>query len=123
MGAVIAIIGHLDVDPRVRDRLVASTVDLQRSTQQEEPGCIVYTIAADPADPGRIQIVELWESAEALDAHFAHPNFRATGEALRAEPRLGGSAYKYRIDASDPVRGPDGTASTRFWSLEGSRKV
>src|SRR5262245_24660571 len=113
---MIAIIGHLDVDPAVRDRLVASTTDLQRATREEEPGCIVYTIGADPVDPGRISIVELWESAETLDAHFQHPNFFATGDALRAEPRLGGSALKYRIDAHDPVRGQDGKASTEFWS-------
>ena len=113
---MIAIIGHLDVDPAVRDRLVASTTDLQRATREDEPGCIVYTIGADPVDPGRISIVELWESAETLDAHFQHPNFFATGDALRAEPRLGGSALKYRIDAHDPVRGHDGKASTEFWS-------
>jgi quinol monooxygenase YgiN len=115
---MIAIIGHVDVDPAVRDRLVASTADLQRATEQEEPGCVTYAITADPADSGRIRIVELWDSAEALDAHFQHPNFFATGEALRAEPRLGGSAMKYRIDASDAVRGPDGKASSRFWSVE-----
>jgi quinol monooxygenase YgiN len=111
---MIAIIGHLDVDPSVRDRLVESTVELQRSTEAGEPGCLVYTIAADPADPGRIRITELWESATALDAHFQHPNFFATGEALRAEPRLGGSAMKYRIDASAPVRGADGNATSSF---------
>jgi quinol monooxygenase YgiN len=91
---MIAIIGHLDVDPAVRDRLVESTVELQRATVQDEPGCLVYTIAADPADAGRIRIVELWESAEALDAHFRHPNFTATGDALRIAPRLGGSAMR-----------------------------
>jgi quinol monooxygenase YgiN len=111
---MIAIIGHLDVDPEVRDRLVASTVELQRATAIDEPGCLVYTIAADPADPGRIQIVELWDSSEALDAHFRHPNFHATGAALRAEPRLGGTAIKYRIDAVAPVKGADGTATSAF---------
>jgi quinol monooxygenase YgiN len=115
---VIAILGHIDVDPSVRDSVVAATVDLQRSTQTDEPGCVIYTIAADPADPGRIRIVELWESAESLDAHFAHPNFAATGAAMRAVERVGGSALKYRIDAVDPVRGTDGTASSRFWSAE-----
>jgi quinol monooxygenase YgiN len=115
---VIAIIGHVDVDPSVRDELVAATADLQRSTQHDEPGCLVYTIAADPADPARIRIVELWESADALDAHFQHPNFRAAGEVMRAAPRTGGSAMKYRIDAVDEVRGPDGSMSTRFWSVE-----
>ncbi len=111
---MIAIIGHVDVDPSVRDRLVESTAELQRSTATDEPGCVVYVIAADPADPGRIRITELWESAEALDAHFQHPNFFATGEALRVEPRLGGSAMKYRIDATAPVRGADGNATSAF---------
>jgi quinol monooxygenase YgiN len=111
---MIAIIGHIDVDPGLRDVLVSSTIELQRATRQDEPGCLVYTIAADPVLPGRIQIVELWESADTLDAHFQHPNFRATGEALRAAPRLGGTAMKYRIDASGEVRGPDGVATAAF---------
>ena len=111
---MIAILGHIDVDPSQVDALVASTVDLQRSTQNDEPGCVVYTIVADPAVAGRIRIVELWESAEALDAHFQHPNFAATGAALRVAPRLGGSAVKYRIDAVDEVRGADGAPTSRF---------
>lgn len=114
MDRMIAIIGHIDVDPADRDRLVASTVDLQRATQTEEPGCLAYTMAADPVDAGRITIVELWNSAEALDAHFQHPNFFATGQALRAAPRRGGSTLKYRIDAVDQVKGADGLATTRF---------
>jgi len=115
---VIAIIGHVDVPAEERDRLIAESVPLQQATARDEPGCLVYTIAADPADAGRIRIVELWDSEEALDAHFNHPNFFATGDVLRGAPRLGGAAHKYRIDATDPVRGPDGKASTRFWSVE-----
>ena len=113
-GNMIAIIGHVDVDPEARDRLVESTIELQRATERDEPGCVVYTISADPANDGRIRIVELWESAEALADHFQHPNFFATGEALRAAPRLDGAAMKYRIDAVAPVRGADGKASVEF---------
>ena len=115
---MIAIIGHIDVDPADRDRAVAATAELQQATRRDEPGCLVYSMAADAADPGRITIVELWESAGALDAHFQHPNFFATGEALRSATRRGSSIAKYRIGASDPVRGPDGAASARFWSVE-----
>jgi quinol monooxygenase YgiN len=114
---VIAIIGYIDVEPAERDRLVASTIELQRSTRDDEAGCLNYTIAADPADPSRISIVELWDSAESLSAHFDHPNFFATGEALRAAPRLGGSALKYRIDACEPVRDASGTASASFTTV------
>ena len=113
---MIAIIGYIDVDPGVRDELVASTADLQRSTERDEPGCAAYTICADPANAGRIRITELWESAEALEAHFEHPNFRATGAALRVVTPLGGSVAKYRIDATDSVRGPDGTVTSTFHS-------
>ena len=56
---MIAIIGHIDVDPGVRDKLVASNADLQRATERDEPGCTAYTICADPANPGRIRISEL----------------------------------------------------------------
>jgi len=113
-GSKIAIFGHVDVEPDERDGLVASIADLQRSTREDEPGCLVYVIAADPADPGRIQIAELWESVEALEAHFRHPNFAATGAALRAVNRLGGSSRKYRIDADDEVRDSSGQASATF---------
>jgi len=111
---MIAIIGHIDVDPAERDRLVESTIELQRSSEHDESGCLVYSISADAVDAGRIRIVELWESAETLDAHFQHPNFHATGAALRAVPRLGGTALKYRIDAMGPVKGADGTATAAF---------
>ncbi len=115
---MIAILGWIDVDPSGRDSLVAKSAALQRSTRTDEPGCLNYTISADPALPGRIQIVELWESAHALDAHFQHPNFHATVTVLRAEPRLGGGSAKYRIDATDAIRSPDGVPSTTFWSAE-----
>jgi quinol monooxygenase YgiN len=111
---MIAIIGYLDVDPAVRDRLVESTAELQQATARDEPGCLVYTMSADPARPGRISIVELWDSPESLDAHFQHPNFHATGAALRSQPRVGGSVMKYRIDAVAPVRGHDGVATAAF---------
>ena len=111
---MIAIIGWIDVDPAVRDRVVADTADIQRSTRDDEAGCLTYAISADPVNAARIQIVELWQDAATLEAHFQHPNFVATGAAMRAVPRTGASTMKYRIDAQDQVRGPEGVATTRF---------
>ena len=68
---------------------------------------------SDFEDPGALEV-----DAATLDAHFRHPNFTATGQALRAEPRLGGAALKYRIDACEPVKGPDGNATATFTSTE-----
>ena len=111
---MIAIIGHFDVDPAERDRLVAATADIQAATERDEPGCVSYSITADPASPGRIRVTELWEDAASLDAHFEHPNFVAAGEVLRSVERRGGTARKYRIDADDDVRGDDGRPTSTF---------
>ena len=113
---MIAIVGWIDVPAADRDRVVASTADIQRSTRDDEPGCLAYAITADPVNPSRIQITELWRDAASLEAHFQHPNFRATGDAMRAVQRLGASTMKYRIDAEDSVRGPDGAATAKFAS-------
>ena len=50
---------------------------IQQATRDDEPGCIVYCFAADPCQDDLIQVYELWESEEALMAHFAHPNYLA----------------------------------------------
>lgn len=111
---MIAIIGYIDVDPAERDELVASVADIQLSTETSEPGCLTYSICADPALPGRIRITELWESAEALDAHFEHPNFRAAGAALGKGTPTGASILKHRITESDNIRGADGKPTSAF---------
>ena len=94
MADMIVIAGWIDVDPAVRDELVAASVPLQRSTRDDEPGCLAYVFAADPAVDGRIHIYEQWATAADLDAHFQHPNFHATGELLRSQPRLGGETHE-----------------------------
>jgi quinol monooxygenase YgiN len=114
MSQTIIIAGWVDVDPSVRDQLVAATAPLQAATRDDEPGCLAYVISADPVVPERIQIYECWASADDLETHFRHPNFFATGDVLRSQPRLGGGATKYRIDATGPVRGPDGQATAQF---------
>ncbi len=112
---MIVITGWIDVDPAVRDDLIAATVPLQQSTREDEPGCLAYVFAADPAVDGRIHIYEQWATAADLDAHFQHPNFHATGQLLRSQPRRGGETTKLHVDRTGPVRDPDGAASATYW--------
>jgi quinol monooxygenase YgiN len=111
---MIVIAGWIDVEPDVRDALVDASLPFQRATRDEEPGCNGYVFARDPLDPARIHIFEEWATAEALDAHFVHPNFTAMGELLRGYPRRGSQTLKYRVDATAPVRDADGVATTTF---------
>ena len=59
--------GHLMVPPQQRAAYLAtclSVVEQARSTQ----GCLDFALSADLVDPGRINILERWESQEAVDA-------------------------------------------------------
>ena len=41
-----------------------------------EHGCQAYTFAADPHDPGRVWLYELWDD-DALDHHRDTPHYKA----------------------------------------------
>ena len=45
-----------------------------------EPGCRAYSYAEDVAEPGCFRVTELWDSREALSAHFETPHMRQWGE-------------------------------------------
>lgn len=105
---MIIISGWMELDPAERDRVIAESAPLQAATRNDEPGCIAYALCCDPVEAGRVSVYECWESPEALEAHFQHPNFFATGALLRAHARPGGQVMKHRIEVSDAVRGPDG---------------
>lgn len=69
--------GSFELDPADRDAFIAARHDAMRSSRGEQ-GCLEYTFAADPTEPGRVILYERWESQEALDAHL---------KALRARPQ------------------------------------
>jgi quinol monooxygenase YgiN len=114
---VIVIAGTIDVPAETRDAVVAESAALQQATREQEPGCLAYCFAADPVVPGRIQVYELWSDAASLDAHFQHANYHGMRALLGRSGLRGADTRKFRIDASDPVYGPDRVASARFWSV------
>ncbi len=101
-------------DPATRQALIDRSVPIQQATRDDEPGCVVYCFAADPCQDDLIQVYELWESEEALRAHFDHPNYHAMRTMLNDGGLTGAVSRKHRIDASAPVYGPDRTPSAAF---------
>lgn len=65
-----------------RDRAVALTTGIQKATRDDEPGCLAYCFAADPAEATHVQVYELWTDPENLAKHFEHPNYSKMVEAL-----------------------------------------
>ena len=62
--------GWFELEPSERDAFVVGRLDSVRSSRAEQ-GCIEYTVAPDPADPGRVILFERWEDQASLDAHLA----------------------------------------------------
>jgi quinol monooxygenase YgiN len=48
-----------------------------------EPGCLCHAVHVDCENPLRLVFVEQWESASALQAHFAVPASRDFARSLR----------------------------------------
>lgn len=101
-------------DAAQRDAIVAASARVQASTRRDEPGCLTYSFAADPVEPDRIQVYELWEDEASLTAHFAHPNYLEMREMLNGTGLKSAVSRKLRIDATAPVYGPDRTPSAAF---------
>ncbi|SFB54503.1 Antibiotic biosynthesis monooxygenase [Amycolatopsis marina] len=65
MALIVA--GKVYVAPQERDRFIEGHREL--ITQgRAHPGCLDLAISPDPVEPGRVNLVEYWESGEALDA-------------------------------------------------------
>jgi quinol monooxygenase YgiN len=61
--------GTFEFDPDKRDLFLASRTEMMR-VSRAEAGCLEYTFAADPLDPGRVVLFERWTDQDALDAHL-----------------------------------------------------
>ena len=70
---MIIIAGYELVDADKRDGLVNAHRDLV-SRAREFDGCIHVAITADSVDPERINSVEVWRDAEAMEQWRGHAN-------------------------------------------------
>jgi quinol monooxygenase YgiN len=69
---VVIVAGHVVVDPEQRDDYLSGCVEVV-SQARHAPGCLDFSLSADLLEPGRINILERWESQAAVEA------FRGSG--------------------------------------------
>jgi quinol monooxygenase YgiN len=77
---VVIVAGSFEIKPDERDEFLAGRHDAMRESRSE-PGCLEYTMSADPIDPGRVVLFERWADQASLDVHMA---------AMRNAPRSSG---------------------------------
>jgi quinol monooxygenase YgiN len=101
-------------DPSTRAALLARSAPIQKATRDDEPGCLVYCFAADPCQDDLIQVYELWESEDALAAHFVHQNYLDMRAMLGQGGLVSAVSRKHRIDASASVYDADHRPNASF---------
>jgi quinol monooxygenase YgiN len=69
---VVIVAGHVIVEPAQRGAYLSGCVDVVRQARNTA-GCLDFAISADPVDPGRINVLERWDSQAAVEA------FRGSG--------------------------------------------
>jgi quinol monooxygenase YgiN len=73
---MVIVVGIIEVEPDDRLRYLESKAG-QVAATLAEAGCLDYSYAADARDPGRVRLLERWDTMADLQAHV---------DALRSAP-------------------------------------
>jgi quinol monooxygenase YgiN len=96
-GAVLIVTGNIHVDPTERDAFVAESLPAVIAARKA-PGCFDFVVAADPVEPGRVNVYERWRSEEALLA------FRDKGPSAEMNAVIRhADVQRYEIASSGPA--------------------
>lgn len=90
---MVIIAGHALIEAADRDAYVEACRDLVERSRAAD-GCIEVAITADSLDPSRVNVLEIWTSADALDA------WRKVANPPKIDIEMTGVAVK-RYDAED----------------------
>ena len=111
----IIITATFDVDPKELDDLMAKCKPLIDGALEED-GCQDYSWTLDPYVPGRIWVMERWESEESLKKHFEDEWYKNMGATLNEVGLLNAFSAKYKIVKQEPVYDDSGTPRADFFS-------
>ena len=79
--------------------LMREVIDASRA----EPGCRAYSYAEDVTEPGLFRVTELWDSREALAAHFETPHMREWVARREEAGFFGREVTLYELGPSESV--------------------
>lgn len=78
---MIIVAGTISIDPADLEVYREVSGPMIEATLAEE-GCVTYNFAQSVVDPTEIRIFEIWESKDALEAHFVAPHMATFQAAL-----------------------------------------
>ena len=99
MAEEFIIAGWMDYGPH-RDQ-VLEHFTVVAAASRGEPGCLDYTVCADPEQPGRVVVFERWAGEDRLVEHFKTSHIAAFRDAIKPYPRTGRSLHRYFVARSE----------------------
>ncbi|MBF7015265.1 putative quinol monooxygenase (plasmid) [Novosphingobium resinovorum] len=111
----ILIVATMQLDPAHAERIVHEARPLIEASL-EEPGCLAYSWALDPLNPGRIEVFEKWTDEAALAHHFTLPNYTEMRTQLRSAGPIESRSRKYLVAHDEPVYDETGTPRADFFT-------
>lgn len=99
---MIVIAGNVTVKPETRDQWMQVAMTMSRASEAED-GCVTYRFYQDLEDPDLMLLFEVWESEEALEAHFKTEHmaeYRSRIPDLVAGPS---KLTRYEVSSSRPL--------------------
>jgi quinol monooxygenase YgiN len=78
---MIVVIGRVKTDAERRERLIDVGQRVSQASR-EEAGCASYRLYEDTERPNEFVFIEVWESEEALQRHFATAHIAAFMQAV-----------------------------------------
>ena len=73
----------ITMKPGHRDRVLAELRRDAYGSERDEPGCLMFNIAQDDADPDVLHLFEVYRDGAAVEAHAATPHFQRFAEVTR----------------------------------------
>lgn len=84
---MIVILAEVEIAPEALAPFKRAISEMEAASRAES-GCHDYCFSQELSNPDKVRIVELWESMDALEAHFVTPHMQRFNEALTsASPR------------------------------------
>ena len=99
---MLIVAGTITIDPADADILRAAATAMMEATHQES-GCIEYVFSISVADPGEVQVFEVWESAEDLKKHFAVAHMATFRSVLNEVTITGRNLHRYEVSSHEPM--------------------
>ena len=109
----LIIAAQIEVAAERRDAALSAASPIISSILLQE-GCVRYDWAADCRTSGLIIVFEEWASQDALDQHFAGPNFGKMNALLAEIGIKSAAAKKYSIEREGSVFNADGVPTSKF---------